>query len=45
MPTPMGAKEKYASIFESFKAIFSKEPLAEEAAIEHIENNSSKKKD
>ena len=43
---PTQAKPKKENFFlESFKIIFSKEPLGEEAAIEHIENNRSKKKD
>ncbi|MBA7494689.1 hypothetical protein ES702_05266 [subsurface metagenome] len=44
MPTP--AKPKKENFFlESFKIIFSNKHLGEEAAIEHIENSRSKKKD
>ena len=45
MPTPVKTRKEGISILESFKTIFSRRNLGKEAAIEHIENNKSKKKD
>lgn len=38
-------KKEGISVLESFKTIFSRKNLGKEAAIEHIKNNRSKKKD
>lgn len=44
MRTPKKTRKEGISILESFKTIFSKRNLGKEAAIEHIKNNSGKKK-